>query len=116
MDLNILVKIARINDWVDMPSLYCVSKKVRNFFLKREILVGIIKEIIGNKKHIKKIPAWLLIPLNIEMKIQLNLQLFKEFDEPIFVAGGYINQMAFNKSWNSDIDIWIAGNDRKKNI
>ena len=121
MDVNLFVVIQRFNKWGDMAAWLCTSKKIREFFLKPEIICECIKFHIKCIKEnnvcklIEKLPKWMYCSLRYtppfmkEIPQVINNELDKyniNSNTPQFITGGFVSQQVHGLYWVSDIDIW----------
>lgn len=126
MEVNLFVVIQRFNEWGDMAAWLCTSKKIREFFLKPEILCECINYYImcvkenASCKLIGKLPKWMYCSLRYtptfmkDIPQVINNELDKygiNSDTPQFVTGGFVSQRVHGLEWISDIDIWKNAED-----
>lgn len=139
LPLEILYKICEVGNMKSTMSFLLSAKRVNKYFNKQERFI--IRKTLHNlesriyryeknswvniKNHVKslQLDKWIVEPFHLSSHelVPKILKYIKEknydkvFPETYFITGGAITQIAFNTSWESDVDIFVAQDKKEKN-
>lgn len=130
MNKDILLKLAEINNYEDIGSWFSISKDLRRYLLRKDILKRIVDFCLN--KNPLNIPDWVFNSIKLDESLSITvpselnnlqktmvaklgdkLQEISSKHQKFFITGGFASSCIFDTNY-SDIDIWVEYSEKMK--